>query len=587
MSKNRYILGISAYYHDSAAAIIKDGKTIAAAHEERFTRKKHDASFPKQAIHYCLKAANIELEDLEAIVFYDKPFLKFERLLKTYLKTFPFGFTQFLQSIPIWLKSKLFLRQKIAKKLNIKEEKIFFSEHHISHAASACFTSSFSECAALTVDGVGEFATTSIGKYKNGKLTILKEIHFPHSLGLLYSTITGYLGFKVNSAEYKVMGLAPYGKDTFSKEVRQLVEIHNDGSFSLNMKYFDFEGGLKMHSKKLEKLFGAPARISESDMSEREFNIAHSLQKLTEELMLGLAKEALKATGSKNLTLAGGAALNCVANGKILEEKICDDIYIQPAAGDAGGALGAALYYHHQTYKNTTEQTAKTFSPYLGPKFSDVKIKGFLENTKASYTQLSSDKDCCKQVATLIDGDNVIGWFQGQAEFGPRALGNRSIIADARNKNNWQKVNLKIKFRESFRPFAPSVLEERLNDYFDIDRPSPYMLLVANVKTKDIPAVTHVDNSARIQSVNKEQNPKYYQLIKEFEKNTGCGVIINTSFNVRSEPIVLTPQDAWNVFINTEMDYLVLGNFLIKKENNLSFVDKELKEKHLDQFELD
>ena len=585
MSKAFYTLGVSAFYHDSAAALLKNGKVIAAAHEERFTRKKHDEDFPQEAINYCLKEAGITTQDLDAVVFYDKPFLKFERIIKTVVKNWPQGFLQFVRAIPLWLHKKLFIRPQIARELEINEDKVFFTEHHISHAASAVFTSPFKESAFLITDGVGEFATTTIGQYKNGKFEVLKEINFPHSLGLLYSTITGYLGFKVNSAEYKVMGLAPYGKDSFAKEVRELVTVFDDGSFELNMKYFDFEKGLRMHSKKLEKLFGGPTREGESDLSQREFDIAHSLQKLTEEIVLKIAKHTQEITGCDYLCMAGGVALNCVANGELLRAGTFKDIYIQPAAGDAGGALGAALYYDHvelnQKYK------PEHFSPYLGPDFSAKEIEDFLKNSKAKYTKFQSDDECCTQVAKLIEGENVIGWFQGKAEFGPRALGNRSIIADPRNKENWQKVNLKIKFRESFRPFAPTVLDEDISTYFDIDRPSPYMLMVANVKTQDIPAITHVDSSARIQSVSLKENKKYHQLISEFKKQTGCGVIINTSFNVRSEPIVLTPQDAFNCFINTEMDYLVLGNFLLEKSKNLHLVSEEAKQKHLDQFELD
>lgn len=581
-----YTLGISAWYHDSAAALLKDGEIVSAAHEERFTRKKHDEDFPKHAVEFCLKKAGISKQEIDAVVFYDKPFLKFERILKTVLKTWPWGFVQFIRMLPIWLHEKLFLRSKIAKEMEVDEDKVFFSEHHISHAASSVYTSPFEESAILVVDGVGEFATTSIGHFKNGEITMLREIEFPDSLGLLYSTMTAYLGFKVNSGEYKVMGLAPYGKDNFSKEIRQLIHVFDDGSFELNMEYFVFEKVMKMHSKKLEKLFGAKARKSESPLTQRDFDIAHSLQKLVEEIMLKLAREAQKITGSKNLCLSGGVALNCVANGKILREKIFENIYVQPAAGDAGGALGSALYYWYRVQKNTWIPV-KEFSPYLGPEYSHRNIQNFLDEMSAKYVEFNDDDMCCKEVAKLINGDNVIGWFQGRAEFGPRALGNRSILADARNKENWKKVNVKIKFRESFRPFAPSVLEERCNDYFDLNVPSPYMLLVADVKTKEIPAVTHVDTSARIQSVSQTLNPKYYQLIKEFEMLTGCGVIINTSFNVRSEPIVLSPKDAWNCFIHTDMDYLVLGNFLIKKTDNMEFVNILDRERHLNQFALD
>lgn len=583
--KSVYTLGISAFYHDSAAALLKDGKIIAAAHEERFTRKKHDEDFPENAIQFCLQQAGISIAELDAVVFYDKPFLKFERIIKTTIQSWPCGFLQFVRAIPVWLHKKLFIRTSIAKKLKISDEKIFFTEHHVSHAASAIFASPFESSAFLVIDGVGEFATTTIGKYENGHFEVLEEIEFPHSLGLLYSTITGYLGFKVNSAEYKVMGLAPYGKDNFQKEMEELVTLFEDGSFELNMKFFDFEKGLRMHSKKLEKLFGAPARMSESNLGQREFDIAHSLQKITEKIVLGLARRAKEKTGLEYLCMAGGVALNCVANGEILRANIFKDIFIQPAAGDAGGALGSALYYYHQVLNNKYQP--QVFSPYLGPEYSEQEIQNFLDSVNAKYEKFQSDQVCVQAVAKLIDGENVIGWFQGRAEFGPRALGNRSIIADARRKENWQKVNLKIKFRESFRPFAPSVLEEDISNYFKIDRPSPYMLLVADVKTDEIPAITHVDNSARIQSVSALQNKKYHDLIAEFKKLSGCGVIINTSFNVRSEPIVLTPEDAFNGFIYTEMDYLVLGNFLLKKEDHLDLVSEEQRQKHLNQFELD
>ncbi len=586
IKKEKYILGISAFYHDSAAVLLKDGEIISASQEERFTRKKHDESFPKNAIDFCLDYAGISMEDIDTVVFYEKPFLKFERILKSFLCTWPFGFLQFIKAVPIWLKNKLFIKTKIKKYLNIAEEKIFFSEHHISHAASSVYTSPFKESAILVIDGVGEFATTSIGIFKDGKIEMLKEIEYPDSLGLLYSTITGYLGFKVNSAEYKVMGLAPYGEPKYLDKMKKLIHIYEDGSFKLNMKYFKFEKGLRMYSRSLEKLFDEPARKQEGKLNKKHFDIASSLQAITEEIVLNLAIHTKEITNFDNLCISGGVALNCVANGKILKSQIFKNIYIQPASGDAGGALGAALYYW---YKNEQIQwnPLNYFSPYLGPSFSEEKIHEFLESKKIKYKKFKNSEECCKEVAKLINGENVVGWFQNRSEFGPRALGNRSIIADARNKDNWKKVNLKVKFRESFRPFAPSVLEERIKDYFDLEKVSPYMLLTAPVKTKNIPAVTHVDNSARIQSVNKEQNLKYYELIKEFEKLTGCGVVINTSFNVRGEPMVNTPKEAFQAFVNTEMDYLVMENFLLDKKENLRFIDSELKEKYIGQFELD
>ncbi|HPO05492.1 MAG TPA: carbamoyltransferase [Candidatus Gracilibacteria bacterium] len=579
-----YILGISAFYHDSAAALICEGEIIAAAHEERFTRKKHDDSFPQQAINYCLKEAGIEGKDISTVVFYEKPFLKFERLMTNVLATWPRGFNQYIKAIPLWLKQKLWLRSDISKKLGIPKTQIYFTTHHLSHAASSYFTSPFQDAAILTVDGTGEMATTMISKGEGNKLTPLLEIGFPHSLGLLYSTLTGYLGFKVNSAEYKVMGLAPYGKDSFHEEMRKLVEVFDDGSIRLNMKYFAFDRGLKMHSTALEKLFGGPARESESNLGQREFDIAHSLQVLTNEIMLKLAQKAKEVTGSSNLCLAGGVALNCVANEVVLKSGIFKNMYIQPASGDAGGALGAALQYW---YRDHNFSGMDFFSPYLGPQFSREDIQDFLDKRQIAYQDLGDDENCCTTVAKLIDGINVIGWFQGRMEFGPRALGNRSILADARRAENWQRVNLKIKFRESFRPFAPTVMEEKREEYFDIQVHSPYMLLTAPVKVKDFPAITHVDNSARLQSVSKTENPKYHRLLEKYLAQSGVGCFINTSFNVRSEPIVCTPQDAFNVFINTDMDYLVLGNFLIAKKENLKFIDEISQARYLQQFELD
>jgi carbamoyltransferase len=583
---SRYVLGISAFYHDSSAVLVKNDIVLYGAHEERFTRKKHDSEFPKNAISFCLKEAGISAQDLEAVVFYDKPLLKFERIIKTALLSFPFGFSQFLQSIPVWLSQKLHIRSFIAKELDISPQKIFFTTHHLSHAGSAAYTSPFNSCAVLTLDGVGEFATTSISHMKNGILQEKQEIHFPHSLGLLYSTLTAFLGFKVNSAEYKVMGLAPYGKNIFEKEMNELISFHDDGSFSLNMKYFSFERNLSMYSKKLATLFKISPREPESKLLQVHFDIAHSLQKITEKAVLRLVKKAQEITGEESLALAGGVALNCVANEQIVKSGLFKNVYIQPASGDAGGALGAALYYIH-THLKVPYTPKEYFSPYLGPKYSQEEILSFLDEIGASYEVLSSDEECIKKASECISGDTVIGWFQGREEFGPRALGNRSIIADARNFSNWKKVNLKIKFREDFRPFAPTCLEEDMEEFFDLSCSSPYMLLTAPVKKTTIPAVTHKDNSARIQSVSLSQNPKYYALIQAFKEKTGVGVIINTSFNVRSEPIVLTPQDAWNTFINTAIDYLFLENVYIKKSDNLRFVDIEAQKKHLSQFELD
>jgi carbamoyltransferase len=580
----QYILGISAFYHDSAVVLLKDGEIVSASHEERFTRKKHDSSFPEKSAFFCLKKAKITASDLEAVVFYDKPWLKFERIIKNFLEVFPRGFWQFSKALPLWLHQKLFIKKIISKTLGINSNKIFFSDHHLSHSLSSVCTSPFKESAVLTLDGVGEFATTSLGVYENNKFKKLLEIHYPHSLGLLYSTITGFLGFKVNSAEYKVMGLAPYGKDSFKEEVRKLVNLYEDGSFSLNLKYFEFQYGKKMWSKNLEKLFGK-SRKPETELTQRDFDLAYSLQKLTEEIILNLVKFAKKKTNKNNLCLAGGVALNCVANGKILKSKIFDDIYIKPASGDAGGAIGAAYAYFLD--KGGKIINKDYFNPYLGSDFSKAEIKEFLDKKKIVYRDLKTDEDCISNIAKKIKGNNVIGWFQGRTEFGPRALGNRSILADARNYDNWQKVNLKIKFREDFRPFAPTCLEEELNNYFDLKKPSPYMLLTAQVKSKNIPAVTHKDNSARIQTINEKQNPKYYKLIKKFYELTSCPVIINTSFNVRSEPIVNSPEDAFNTFINTEMDYLVLDNFIIKKTENLKFVSEKMKKKHLAKFVLD
>jgi carbamoyltransferase len=576
------ILGISCFYHDSAACLIQDGHVVAAASEERFTRKKHDEDFPHKAVEYCLKAGRIAAKDLDYVGFYDKPVLKFERLISTYLSTFPRGFFSYSKAMPVWLKEKLWIPSMIRKELDYKG-KILFTEHHMSHAASAFLVSPFKEAAILTVDGVGEWATASYGVGKDKQIDLFKEIRFPHSLGLLYSAFTYYLGFKVNSAEYKVMGLAPYGEPKYVDQVKQLIDIKDDGSFVMDMSYFSYHYGLRMVNGKFSKLFGGPPREGESKLDQRHKDIAASVQKVTEEVMLKMAGYLHRETGMENLCLAGGVALNCVANGRVLREGPFKDIFIQPAAGDAGGALGVAAYIYHSVLDNPRIETME--HAYLGPEYSEVEIQAMLKDYAAPAKKLDRS-DLVREVAELIDGQTVIGWFQGRMEFGPRALGSRSIIADARNPKNKDVVNLKIKFRESFRPFAPTVLEERISEYFEIDRPSPYMLLVAPVREgkRVIPSVTHVDHSARIQSINRSQNSLYYDLIKEFDRRTGVPVIINTSFNVRGEPIVCTPEDAYRCFMRTHMDYLVLGPYLLDKKNQPAFSeDKDWRE----EFQLD
>jgi carbamoyltransferase len=576
------ILGISCFYHDSAACLIQDGRLVAAASEERFTRKKHDEGFPHKAVDYCLKAGGIEAKDLDYVGFYDKPVLKFERLISTYLSTFPRGFFSYSKAMPVWLKEKLWIPSMIRKELNYKG-KILFTEHHMSHAASAFLVSPFKEAAILTVDGVGEWATASYGVGKDRQIDLFKEIRFPHSLGLLYSAFTYYLGFKVNSAEYKVMGLAPYGEPKYVDQVKELIEIKDDGSFVMDMSYFSYHYGLRMVNGKFSKLFGGPPREGESKLDQRHKDIAASVQRVTEEIMLKMAGYLHRETGMENLCLAGGVALNCVANGRVLREGPFKDIFIQPAAGDAGGALGVAAYIYHSVLDHPRIEAME--HAYLGPDYSETEIQTMLKNYGAPARQLERG-DLVREVAELIDGQTVIGWFQGRMEFGPRALGNRSIIADARNPKNKDVVNLKIKFRESFRPFAPTVLEERISEYFEIDRPSPYMLLVAPVREgkRVIPSVTHVDHSARIQSINRSQNALYYDLIKEFDRRTGVPVIINTSFNVRGEPIVCTPEDAYRCFMRTHMDYLVLGPYLLDKRDQPAFSEaKDWRE----EFQLD
>lgn len=588
--QNVYILGLSFDYHDSAAALIKDGKVIAAAQEERFTREKQDSSLPVNAIKYCLEFARISADRLNYVVFYEKPLVKFERLIKTYINTWPRGFLSFVKAMLVFLKTKLWVEGRIRKALGGYKGEVLFTEHHYAHAASAYFCSDFAEALVVTMDGVGEFDTTTFGYGKDNKLKLSHAIEFPHSLGLFYSALTYYLGFKVNSAEYKVMGLAPYGDpDKYYEKFTQLMEIRDDGSVKLNMKYFSYEYGLRMTNKRFDELFGGAPRKPESQLTQREKDIAAALQKILNEIVLKIVDYARSIHPSRNLCLAGGVALNCVANGKILEKNWFENIYIQPAAGDAGGAVGAALFVYFNGLGNTYPLSEGRImeTVYLGPEYSAAQIENFLnKEVGVVYTKLSDDEVIAK-VSDLITGNNVIGLFNGRMEYGPRSLGNRSIIADARNKENWQKVNLKIKFRESFRPFAPTVLEDKLTECFDIKVPSPYMLLVAPVKRTDVPAITHVDNSARIQSVSREQNPLYYDIIKAFYEKTGCPVIINTSFNVRGEPIVMSPRDAFNTFLNTFMDYLVLGNYLISKKDNEGLVDNEKMAKYLGKFKLD
>ena len=584
------ILGISAFYHDSAACLVQDGRIVAAAQEERFTRKKHDASFPRHAMEYCLKAGGITVDQLDLVSFYEKPFLKFERLLETYLSFAPSGYSSFIKALPVWLKEKLWMKDIILKELG-REVEIIFPEHHESHAASAFFPSPFEEAAVLTMDGVGEWATSSFGVGKGSRVDLLKEIRFPHSLGLLYSAFTYYTGFKVNSGEYKVMGLAPYGEPKYAHLIlSKLMDLKEDGSFRLNMEYFNYCAGLTMTSEKFHELFGGAPRKPESRLTQREMDLARSVQDATEEVMLRMARHIRKTTGQRALCLAGGVALNCVGNGKILKEKIFDQIWIQPAAGDAGGALGAALFAWHQYLGNKRLVSTGSDSirgSYLGPEYGESDILSFLEKRKAPCQKLVGSQ-LTEKVADLIGQGKVIGWFQGRMEFGPRALGARSIIGDARSPKMQEIMNVKIKFRESFRPFAPSVLEERVSDYFEMEEKSPYMLLVAPVKNQirrqmteeeeslfgieklnavrsSIPAVTHVDYSARVQTVSRETNPLYHELLKTFEKKYGCGVIINTSFNVRGEPLVCTPEEAYTCFMRTQMDYLVLGPFLLDK----------------------
>ena len=609
------ILGISAFYHDSAAAIIIDGKIIAAAQEERFTRIKHDSSYPQNAVEFVLNFANLKLSDIDHIVFYEKPFLKFERLLETYVAFAPKGFLQFVKAMPNWLREKLFQKKMLMnflkehdKNFN-NENKILFSEHHLSHAASAFYPSPFEEAIILTADGVGEWATTTVAVGKMNKLEIKKEIHFPHSLGLLYSAFTYYTGFKVNSGEYKLMGLAPYGEPKYEKKIKDnLIDIKTDGSFRMNQDFFNYATGLTMTNNKFHNLFGENPRDSKKDkITQFHMDIAASIQKVTEDIILNIAISLRKEFNISNLCLAGGVALNCVANGKILKEKIFDNIWIQPAAGDAGGSLGAALAFWHieQNQERKISNTDDMQGSYLGPQYSQIEVEKKLNDLGAKFEILSEENLLNKTAEDLSKG-NAIGWFQGRMEFGPRALGARSIIADPRSSVMQKNLNLKVKYRESFRPFAPSVLSSEAADWFNIDRESPYMLLVANIKhnkqikmtenqmklfgieklnikKSEIPAVTHVDYSARIQTVHEKTNLKYFKLIKKFKEKTGCPVVVNTSFNVRGEPIVNTPEDAFNCFMGTELDKLVIGNcYLDKKEQNQS-----LKKDYSNKFDLD
>ena len=608
------ILGISAFYHDSAACILKDGDIVAAAQEERFTRKKHDSSYPYNAIEFVLDFANLRLSEVDQIIFFEKPFLKFERLLETYVAFAPKGFISFSKAMPIWIKEKLFQKNLLFNKLkkhdkNYQSDKnIFFSEHHLSHAASAFFPSPFDEAVILTADGVGEWATTTVAIGKGNKLEIKKEIHFPHSLGLLYSAFTYYTGFKVNSGEYKLMGLAPYGKEIYVDKIKKLIDIKDDGTFRLDQKYFNYATGLTMTNDKFNNLFESKPRNPQNEkITQFHMDIAASIQKVTEEIIIKLAKSIRNEYKLKNLCLAGGVALNCVANGKILQEKIFDNIWVQPAAGDAGGSLGAALALwhidHHKQRKVNSNDNMK--GSYLGPEFTQIQIEKELKSIGANF-ETTNYEDLINLASEYLSKEKAIGWFQGRMEFGPRALGSRSILGDPRSDKMQKNLNLKVKYRESFRPFAPSVLREDLSKWFDINVDSPYMLLVAdvnfekkiemneeekklfgieklNIKRSEIPAVTHVDYSARIQTVSKKTNKRYYDLISKFKEKTGCPVIVNTSFNVRGEPIVNTPTDAFNCFMGTELDYLVIGNCILDKTKQ----DPNLKKDYTKKFELD
>ncbi|MCK6451148.1 MAG: carbamoyltransferase [Alphaproteobacteria bacterium] len=609
------ILGISAYYHDSAAALVEDGRIVAAAQEERFTRKKHDANFPSNAVAYCLKEAGCGLDQVDFVAFYDKPFLKFERLLETYLAFAPRGFASFSKAIPVWLREKLFQKSLLRDELRKAwpdfdwEKKLLFAEHHQSHAASAFFPSPFEEAVVLTMDGVGEWATTSVGWGQGNALEMRREIHFPHSIGLLYSAFTYYTGFKVNSGEYKVMGLAPYGEPRFKQAIMDnVIDVKPDGTFRLNLDYFDYCTGLRMTNEKFDALFGGPARKPEQWLTQREMDLAASIQAVTEEVVLRLTRGLAKETGARNLCLAGGVALNCVANGKVLRDGRFERLWVQPAAGDAGGALGAALAAFH-LYRGQPRLPANAIDgmqgSYLGPAFAQGEIETRLKGAGARF-KVAGDGETIEESAQALAEGKAVGWFQGRMEFGPRALGGRSILGDARSPSMQKMLNLKVKYRESFRPFAPSVLREDVADWFELDGDSPYMLLVAdvvkrrrremsadeqklfgidklNVPRSEIPAVTHVDYSARIQTVHRETNPRYHALISAFKQRTGCPVIVNTSFNVRGEPIVCTPEDAFRCFMGSEIETLVVGNCILDKDQQ----DPALKQDYKDKFELD
>ena len=611
-----YILGISAFYHDSSACLLKDGQIIAAAQEERFTRKKHDASFPHNAIKYCIKESGIALNEIKNVVFYEKPFVKFERLIETYLAFAPKGFSSFSKAMPVWIKEKLFQKSILLKELSKTlteeinwRERLLFSEHHLSHAASAFYPSPFESAAILTLDGVGEWTTTSLAIGKGKDLKVVKEIHFPHSLGLLYSAFTYYTGFKVNSGEYKLMGLAPYGEPKYVDLIKEkLIQVADDGSFQLDMSYFDYATGLTMTNKKFDALFGGPARKSEAELTQREMDLAASVQKVTEEIVVKLAKGIANETGEKNLCLAGGVALNCVANGILHREKIFDNLWVQPASGDAGGALGAALsiwHLHYDKERNTNSTNDSMKGSYLGPCFNEDEIEAELSACGAKFYKLTDD-ELIENVAKSLVDKKAVGWMQGRMEFGPRALGGRSIIADPRSPIMQKQLNLKVKYRESFRPFAPSVLREDVSEWFDHDTDSPYMLLVANVaKSKrrkmtdeeqalfgieklnvprsKVPAITHVDYSARIQTVHSDTNPRFHAVISKFKQKTGCPLVVNTSFNVRGEPIVCTPTDAFRCFMGTELDVLAVGNYLLIKEEQ----DVTLRANYENRYELD
>lgn len=602
---NTYILGISAYYHDAAAALLSDGEILAAAQEERFTRKKHDAGFPTHAVRYCLKEANLTLSDVDYLVFYDKPFVKFERILETYLNYAPSGLRSFVSAMPVWLKEKLYLkwtlRQELAEIGGSEARKsisLLFAEHHQSHAASAFFLSPFENAAVLCLDGVGEWATTSAWHGRGNQLQALWEIDFPHSLGLLYSSFTYFTGFRVNSGEYKLMGLAPYGEPRYVELIRdQLIDIKADGTFRLNMEYFDYCTGLTMTNRKFESLFGRPRRMPEADLTQDDMDIAASIQAVTEQIILRLASTLHRETGEKYLCLAGGVALNCVANGKLVRDSAFDDIWIQPAAGDAGGSIGSAAVVWHEYlgHPRVIDGSDRMQGSFLGPEFGIDETVATLERFGARYRRLE-EETLLDRLAEILESGAIVGWFQGRMEFGPRALGARSIVGDPRKADMQSIMNSRIKFRESFRPFAPSVLEERATDYFEIDRPSPYMLLVApvrddlrvpmtrhdreltgierlNVPRSTIPAVTHVDYSSRVQTVSSKTNPRYHRLLKMFEARTDCGVLVNTSFNVRGEPIVCTPEDAYRCFMRTEMDFLVIDDILLSKPQQPEWVE--------------